>query len=141
MLQRNMLAQWAFVAVAAASDLAGALLVIGYAFYLGLILIATPRQPPRWAPLVAFALVALTYGFAIVTLGRSGSREQLRALYAQAPPVSRAAVLTALFAAKDDDGLIRIASTETNVALRLRARQQLRLLATPRALKFLDEHP
>ena len=44
-------------------------LVIGYAFYLGLILIATPRQPPRWAPLVAFALVALTYGFAIVTLG------------------------------------------------------------------------
>lgn len=41
---------------------------IGYAFYLALILIATPRQPPRWAPIVGFALVALTYGLAIITL-------------------------------------------------------------------------
>ena len=42
---------------------------------------------------------------AIVTLGRSGSREQLRTLYGQAPAVSRAAVLSALFSAKDDDEL------------------------------------
>ena len=78
---------------------------------------------------------------AILTLGRSGSREQLRTLYAQAPVVSRAAVLSALFAAKDDDELIRIATSETNPALRMRARQQLRTLATPKALKFLEENP
>ncbi len=42
---------------------------IEYACYLGLILIATPRQPPRWAPLLGFVLVAATYGLAIVTLG------------------------------------------------------------------------
>jgi hypothetical protein len=41
---------------------------VGYAFYLALILIATPRQPPRWAPLVGFVLVAVTYGLAIITL-------------------------------------------------------------------------
>lgn len=41
---------------------------IGYAFYLALILIATPRQPPRWAPIVGFVLVAVTYGLAIITL-------------------------------------------------------------------------
>lgn len=45
---------------------------IGYAFYLALILIATPRQPPRWAPIVGFALVALTYGLAIITLEGNG---------------------------------------------------------------------
>jgi hypothetical protein len=78
---------------------------------------------------------------AIVTLGHSGSREQLRTLYGQAPAVSRAAVLSALFAAKDDDELIRIATTETNPALRLRARQHLRMLATPKAVKFLDDNP
>jgi HEAT repeat protein len=78
---------------------------------------------------------------AIVTLGRSGSHEQLHALYAQAPAVSRAAVLMALFAARDDDELIRIARTEPNAALRLRARQHLSMLATPKALKFLEEKP
>src|SRR5205814_4623912 len=42
---------------------------VGYLFYLGLILIATPRQPPRWAPIAGFALVAVTYGLAIATIG------------------------------------------------------------------------
>src|SRR5919204_2313071 len=41
---------------------------VGYAFYLGLILIAAPLRPPRWAPLVAFALVAVTYAVAVLTL-------------------------------------------------------------------------
>lgn len=41
---------------------------IGYVFYIALILIATPRDPPRWAPAVAFALAGITYVFAIVTL-------------------------------------------------------------------------
>jgi HEAT repeats len=79
--------------------------------------------------------------FAIVTLGRTGAREQLRTLYVQAPPSSRPAVLTALFTMKDDDELIRIAKTERDPALRLRARQQLGLLATPKALKFLEDNP
>ena len=48
-----------------ASDLPFA---IGYAFYLGLILIATPRRPPRWAPVLGFVLVGVTYGLAIVTM-------------------------------------------------------------------------
>ena len=41
---------------------------VGYAFYLSLILIATPRHPPRWGPLLGFAFAAVTYVFAITTL-------------------------------------------------------------------------
>jgi len=41
---------------------------IGYAFYLSLILIATPRHPPRWSPLLAFLFAAITYTVAIITL-------------------------------------------------------------------------
>jgi HEAT repeat protein len=78
--------------------------------------------------------------YAIVTLGRTGARDQLRQLYVQTP-VSRPAVLKALFRMKDDDELIRIASTERDPALRTRARDQLRLLATPKAVKYLEEHP
>jgi hypothetical protein len=78
---------------------------------------------------------------AIVTLGRIGARGQLRNLYMKSPMESRMAVLTALFTAKDDEELIEIAKTERDPRLRLRARQQLRLLATPRALKFLEENP
>lgn len=78
---------------------------------------------------------------AIVTLGRSGARTQLRSLYAQLPHSSRVAVLTGLFNAKDDDELIRIATTERDQHLRTRARQHLRLLATPKAIKFLTENP
>ncbi len=78
---------------------------------------------------------------AIFTLGRTGARVQLRGLYAQLPAASRFAVLTALFNAKDDDELIRIAATERDQRLRTRARAQLRLLATPKAIKFLTENP
>jgi hypothetical protein len=41
---------------------------IAYAFYLSLILIATPRHPPRWSPVLAFGFAAITYAVAIVTL-------------------------------------------------------------------------
>jgi hypothetical protein len=41
---------------------------VGYAFYLSLILIATPRHPPRWSPLIAFAFAAITYAVAIISL-------------------------------------------------------------------------
>ena len=78
---------------------------------------------------------------AIVTLGRTGAREQLRTLYVQSPTESRIAVLTALLTVRDEDELIRIAKTEREPRFRLRARQQLRLLATPKALKFLQENP
>ena len=79
---------------------------------------------------------------AIVTLGRlPDARPQLRTLYLQAPPESRMAVLSALFTSKDEDELIRIAKVEKEPLLRQRARVQLRLLATPKALKFLDENP
>lgn len=78
---------------------------------------------------------------AIVTLGRIGARGQLRNLYMKSPIESRMAVLTALLTAKDDEELIEIAKTERDPRLRARARQQLRLLATPRALKFLAENP
>jgi len=79
---------------------------------------------------------------AIMTLGRMApAREQLRTLYGLAPTESREAIINALFTAKDDDELIRIASSETNPIFRQRARQQLRLLATPKAVKFLTDNP
>jgi len=78
---------------------------------------------------------------AIVTLGRTGARVQLRGLYQQLPPSSRIAVITGLFNAKDDDELIRIATKESDQRLRTRARQNLRLLATPKAVRFLTENP
>ncbi len=78
---------------------------------------------------------------AVVTLGRTGARVQLRSLYSQLPASSRIAVLTGLFNAKDDDELIRIATNERDQRLRTRARQHLRLLATPKAVKFLTDNP
>ncbi len=79
---------------------------------------------------------------AIMSLGRiPTARDQLRLLYNQAPADSRDAVISALFTAKDDDELIRIASTEKNAVFRQRARQQLRMLATPKAIKYLTENP
>src|SRR4029079_7302050 len=41
---------------------------IGYAFYLTVILTATPRHPPRWGPIVAFVFAAITYTWAIFSL-------------------------------------------------------------------------
>ena len=77
---------------------------------------------------------------AIVTLGRTAGATQLRALYDRTPPESRRAVLAALFAARDEEGLMRIASTEGDATLRREARRQLRLLGTPRALAYLNQH-
>ena len=77
---------------------------------------------------------------AIVTLGRAGARDQLRALYAQAPTESRRAIITALFNAKDDEELIRILDHEREPRLRQEARRQLALLGTVRARDYLAEH-
>ena len=80
---------------------------------------------------------------AIVTLGRlpDARPAAAHALYARRPPSRAWRVLSALFASKDEDELIRIAKTEKEPLLRQRARLQLRLLGTPKALKFLDENP
>jgi hypothetical protein len=79
---------------------------------------------------------------AIVTLGRlPNAQPQLRTLYLRAPQESRMAVLAALFSSKDEDELIRIARTEKAPLLRQRARMQLRMLGTPKALKFLQDNP
>jgi hypothetical protein len=78
---------------------------------------------------------------AILTLGRTSvSDSALGALYAQAPPESRRTVLVALCSARGEDELIRIASREKDARLRLEARRQLRLLGTPKALKYLADH-
>ena len=102
------------------------------------------REPTFAATLVSIARNesdASVRDTAIVTLGRTGARVQLRTLYAQLPDSSRFAVLSGLFNAKDDDELIRIATSERDQRLRTRARQHLRLLATPKAVKFLTENP
>jgi hypothetical protein len=75
---------------------------------------------------------------AILTLGRASGRAQLRLLYVRADAESKPFVLSALFNAKDDEGLIQIARTEKDTALRQRAIQQLRMLATPKANEFLN---
>jgi len=76
---------------------------------------------------------------AILTLGRGGRKDlaPLRSLYVAVPAESRRTVLVALANARDDDELIRIASSEKDPTLRQEARRQLRLLGTPKALKFL----
>src|SRR5918999_3001837 len=40
----------------------------GYTFYLVLILIATVRHPPRWAPALGFVFAAFTYAVVITTI-------------------------------------------------------------------------
>src|SRR2546430_13991383 len=47
---------------------ADVMFAVAYGFYLSLILIATPRHPPRWAPVLGFAFAAITYVGAILTL-------------------------------------------------------------------------
>lgn len=116
----------------------------------GSVRIAAIREMGRF-PEPAFATTLMTIArgetdqavrdSAIVTLGRTGARVQLRTLYSQLPLPSRFAVLSALSTAKDDDELIRIATNERNPRLRTQARQQLRLLATAKAVKFLADNP
>jgi len=79
---------------------------------------------------------------AIVTLGRlPNARPQLRTLYGVVRPESRMSVMSALFSSRDEDELIRIARMEKEPLLRQHVRLQLRMLATPKALKFLQDNP
>ena len=77
---------------------------------------------------------------AIVTLGRTGGAEEIRALYRRLPPDGRLACLTALFNAKDEDELIRIAETDPDASIRQHARNHLRVLGTPKAIAYLGSH-
>jgi hypothetical protein len=79
---------------------------------------------------------------AIVTLGRlPNARPQLRTLYGVVRPESRMAVMSALFSSRDEEELIRIARMEKEPLLRQHVRLQLRMLGTPKALKFLQDNP
>ena len=77
---------------------------------------------------------------AILALGRTGARPELRTLYVRSDSSLRPVVLSALFSAKDDEGLIQIVRTERDSALRQRALQQLKILATPKAEAFLSSN-
>jgi hypothetical protein len=67
---------------------------VAYAFYLSLILLATPRHPPRWAPVLGFAFAAITYIAAILTLNGNALAVGLYLLvallgYLATPPMFR----------------------------------------------------
>jgi hypothetical protein len=76
---------------------------------------------------------------AIVTLGRAGGVEQLRALYARVGPDTKRPIISALFTLRADEELIRIADRERDPAIRAEALSRLRLLGTPRAKQYLDQ--
>lgn len=78
-------------------------------------------------------------GTAIMTLGRTGAREQLRVMYADASPETRLAVIRGLFNARDEDGLLSIADQEKNPELRREVLERLRLLGTPRARTYIEK--
>ena len=77
---------------------------------------------------------------AIVALGEAGGRQQLTMLYAKADPDAKRAVIEGLFNARAEDELIRIAGQESDPASREHVRARLRLLGTPKARAYLDQH-
>jgi HEAT repeat protein len=77
---------------------------------------------------------------AIVTLGRApGGNKHLRVMYEKGPPAFRRSVISGLFNARDDEGLIRIATRERQVTLRRDILERLRLLGTARAKQYLEQ--
>lgn len=77
---------------------------------------------------------------AIVALGEAGGRQQLTMLYAKADPDAKRAVIEGLFNARAEDELIRIAGQESDPDSREHVRARLRLLGTPKARAYLDQH-
>ena len=76
----------------------------------------------------------------IVTLGRvPGGREHLRIFYDRARGEMKRPIINSLFAARDEDGLIRIAERERTGLLRRYALERLRLLGTPKAKAYLEK--
>jgi hypothetical protein len=74
---------------------------------------------------------------AIVMLGKAGGRVQLRTLYRTARPEMKEPLVTALFSAGDDEGLILVAKEDKDDAMRNLAINRLRLLDTEQARAFL----
>ncbi len=79
-------------------------------------------------------------GMALVTLGRTpGGSLHLRRMYNTATMPAKRSIITGLFNARDDEGLIAIASRERQLSLRRDALERLRLLGTPRAKQYLEQ--
>ena len=77
---------------------------------------------------------------AIVTLGRvPGGREHLRGLYDRAKVEMKRPIINSLFAARDEQGLIRIAERERQTVLRRHVLERLQLLGTPGAILYLEK--
>ncbi len=77
---------------------------------------------------------------AIVSLGDAGGRQQLAMLYEKAPTGAKRPIIIGLFHAQAEDELIRIAERERNPDARAEVLARLRLLATPKALAYLEQH-
>jgi hypothetical protein len=77
---------------------------------------------------------------AIVTLGEAGGRQQLAMLYAKAATDAKRPIIIGLFNAQAEDELIRIAERERDPAARAEVLARLRLLGTPRARAYLEQH-
>lgn len=75
---------------------------------------------------------------AIVTLGEAGGQDQLWILYTRASPDTKRPIIVALFNARAEDELIRIADRERDPAVRQEILMRLRLLGTPRARAYLE---
>jgi hypothetical protein len=77
---------------------------------------------------------------AIVTLGEAGGRQQLAMLYSNAAADAKRPIIIGLFNARAEDELIRIAERERSPEARAEVLARLRLLGTPRAMAYLDQH-
>lgn len=77
---------------------------------------------------------------AIGALGEAGGRQQLSMLYAKAGSDAKRPIIIGLFNAQAEDELIRIAERERNPEVRDEVLARLRLLGTPKALAYLDQH-
>lgn len=76
----------------------------------------------------------------IMTLGKTpGGHVHLRRMYTSAAAAMKRPIIAGLFNARDDEGLIRIASRERQSLLRGEVLERLRLLGTPRAKQYLEQ--
>jgi HEAT repeat protein len=77
---------------------------------------------------------------AIVTLGDAGGRQQLAMLYPSAAADAKRPIIIGLFNAHAEDELIRIAERERSPEVRAEVLARLRLLGTPKAMAYLEQH-
>jgi hypothetical protein len=77
---------------------------------------------------------------AIIALGRAGGSKYLRGMYASAPAATRQTIVRGLFNARDEEGLIGIADQEKDGEIRKEVLARLRLLGTPRAKAYVENH-